>query len=530
MSTSGYERVRYTRNTVTRASTADLALILIDARNGALEQSRRHAFIASLLGIPHLVVCVNKMDLVDWDQRRFEEIKDQFRGFAARLDVHDVTFIPMSALDGDNIVSKGDNSPWWDGAPLLNHMEQVHIASDRNLIDARFPVQYVVRPQAGTNEDLHDYRGYAGTMAGGILRRGDDVVVLPSGISSRIVEITAPGGAELAEAFSPQAVTVRLADDIDISRGDMISRPNNRPVVAPDIDAMVCWFGEASSLAAGARYVVRHTTRSVVARVESIEYRLDVNTLHREKGVPALGLNEIGRVRLRAQQPLAFDAYSRNRTTGALILVDPATNNTVGAGMIIGAASAGTGDVVWHPSDVAAEDRPTRGATVWLTGLSGAGKSTVAAALERLLVQAGRPAYMLDGDNVRHGLSADLGFSAADRAENVRRVGEVAKILAEAGVVAIVSLVSPYREDRQRVRATHEDAGLGFHEIFVDTPLEICEARDPKGLYARARAGRIAGFTGVDDPYEPPVEPALVLGPQDGDAVAMAERVASVLQ
>jgi len=274
--------IQYTRNMVTGASTADLALILIDARKGVLEQSRRHAFIASLLGIPHFVVCINKMDLVDWSQDRFEEIHDDFRNFATKLDVHDVTFVPVSALLGDNIVDRSANMDWYAGTPLLHHLEQVHIASDRNLIDARFPVQFVIRPQSGTDHDLHDYRGYAGTVAGGIFKAGDEVVVLPSGFTSHIAEVRGPGGEELAEAFPPQAVTLRLADNVDVARGDMICRPHNRPFVGQDIDAMVCWFTDQSSLTPGARYRVQHTTRSVIAKVERLDYRLDVNTLHRD--------------------------------------------------------------------------------------------------------------------------------------------------------------------------------------------------------------------------------------------------------
>ncbi len=517
--------VQYTRNMVTGASTADLALILVDARNGVLEQSRRHTFIASLLGIPHFVVCINKMDLVDWSQTRFEEIRDEFRNFATKLDVHDVTFVPVSALHGDNIVSRSDYSPWYEGTPLLHHLEQVHIASDRNLIDARFPVQFVIRPQRGTDHDLHDYRGYAGTVAGGIFKPGDEVVVLPSGFTSRIAEVHSPGGEPLEEAFPPQSVTLRLTEDLDISRGDMICRPHNRPYVGQDIDAMVCWFSDQAPLAAGSRYRIQQTTRSVVARVERLDYRLDVNTLHRDETATSLSLNEIGRVRIRAQAPLMFDAYRRNRATGGFILVDTVTNNTVAAGMIVGAEQASDTNVVWHSNLVQRDQRPTRGCTVWLTGLSGSGKSTVAVEVEHRLVAAGRPAYLLDGDNLRHGLNSDLGFSAADRGENVRRVGEVARLFADAGIVAVVSLVSPYRADRDQVRALHEAAGLRFLEVFVDTPLEVCEARDPKGMYAQARAGQITGFTGVDDPYEPPLEPELVLRPGHGSPSAMADWV-----
>jgi bifunctional enzyme CysN/CysC len=517
--------VQYTRNMVTGASTADVALILLDARNGVLEQSRRHAFIASLLGIPHMVVCVNKMDLVDWDQQRFEEIRHEFGSFATKLEIHDLAFVPMSALQGDNIVNRSAEMDWYEGTPLLHHLEHVHISSDRNLIDARLPVQYVIRPNKGTDADLHDYRGYAGTVAGGVVKQGDEVVVLPSGYTSTISEVRGPGGEILVEAFPPQAVTVRLTDNIDVGRGDMICRPHNRPMVGQDLDAMVCWFAEQTTLTEGARFEVRHTTRTTTARVDLLDYRLDVNTLHRDQTATSLGLNEIGRVRLRTQTPLMFDLYRRNRSTGSFILVDPGTRNTVAAGMIVATEQTNLSEVVWHQNAVERGQRLSEGLTIWLTGLSGSGKSTVAVEIERLLVAAGRAAYLLDGDNLRHGLNADLGFSAADRAENVRRVGEVARLFADAGVISVVSLVSPYRADRDRARAAHAATDLRFVEVFVDTPLATCEARDPKGMYAKARAGQIRGFTGIDDPYEPPANPDLVLRPGHGSPAAMAELV-----
>ena len=327
--------IQYTRNMVTGASTADLALVLLDARKGVLEQSRRHAFLAALLGIPHLVVCVNKMDLVDWSQERFEEIKAEFRSFAMKLDVHDLTFIPLSALHGDNVVERSATMPWYEGSALLHHLEEVHIASDRNLIDARFPVQYVIRPQDQTNHDLHDYRGYAGSVAGGVLKPGDEVVVLPSGLTSTIQSIETADG-PVAEAFSPMAVTVRLADDVDVSRGDMICRIRNRPHVGQDLEAMVCWLTAESDLRAGTKLAIKHTSRWGRALVKDLQYRLDVNTLHRDEAAPSLALNEIGRVRLRTTVPLFFDDYRRNRATGSFVLVDESTHNTVGAGIILG--------------------------------------------------------------------------------------------------------------------------------------------------------------------------------------------------
>jgi bifunctional enzyme CysN/CysC len=323
--------IQYTRNMVTGASTADLALILVDARKGLVEQSRRHAFLTSLLRVPHLVLCINKMDLVDWDKAVYDEIADEFTSFAAKLDAPDLTVIPISALNGDNIASRSDKSPWYEGPSLLHHLEHVHIASDRNLVDVRFPVQYVIRPQSTV---VTDYRGYAGQVASGVLKPGDEVMVLPSGLTSTIAAIdTADGPVE--EAFPPMSVTVRLTDEIDISRGDMICRPHNAPTPAQDVEAMICWMDETAPLRVGGKYAIKHTTRTARAVVRGLQYRLDVNTLHRDEEAPALALNEIGRVRLRTTVPLLADEYRRNRTTGGFILIDEATNRTVGAGMII---------------------------------------------------------------------------------------------------------------------------------------------------------------------------------------------------
>ncbi len=521
--------VQYTRNMVTGASTADVALILIDARNGVLEQSRRHAFLASLLGIPHLIVCINKMDLVDYSQERFDEIRREFRSFASKLEVTDLAFIPISALTGDNVVNRSEEMNWYEGTSLLHHLEEVHISSDRNLIDVRFPVQYVIRPQQTAGAEMHDFRGYGGTVAGGVIRHGDEVTVLPSGFTTSVAGVWAPGGRKLEEASAGLAVTLELADDIDIARGDMICRPHNRPHAGQDLDAMICWMTAESSLTPGARYTVHHTTRSTRAVVRELDYRLDVNTLHRDESAENLSLNEIGRVRLRTQAPLLFDAYRRSRETGSFILIDEATNNTVAAGMVTG-PSQQESHVVWHSGSVQRDERATHGMTVWLTGLSGSGKSTVAAELERRLVASGRPAYLLDGDNLRHGLNSDLSFSPEDRTENIRRVGEVARLLADAGVVAIVSLVSPYAADRAQARETHSEGGLPFAEIFVDTPLEVCEQRDPKGMYAKARAGEITDFTGVNAPYEAPESPHLRLRPEDGDAAVQAGLVYDLVE
>ncbi|MGW4479445.1 adenylyl-sulfate kinase [Rhodococcus triatomae] len=518
--------VQYTRNMVTGASTADLALILVDARKGILEQTRRHAFLSSLLGIPHLTICVNKMDLVDWSQERFDEICNDFVAFAAKLNVTDLTFIPMSALKGDNVVDQSTAMPWYEGRPLLNHLENVYTASDRNLIDTRMPVQYVIRPQ---RSDGADHRAYAGTVAGGVLSRGDEVVVLPSGFSTTVTDIWRPGGEKVEEAFASMAVSVELADEIDIVRGDMLARPNNRPHVGRDLDAMVCWFDDTSELQPGNRYQLMCGTRLTRAQVSGVNYRLDVNTLHRDEAAEKLSLNEIARLTLHTQQPVAFDPYQKNRNTGSFILIDEATNRTVAAEMITSPVNHNS-NVVWQNTEVTRENRSHPGATVWLTGLSGSGKSSVAVELERRLVASGRPAYLIDGDNLRHGLNSDVGFSDDDRHENIRRTSEVAALFADAGVVAIVSLISPFAEDRLRARQIHEQKGLPFSEVFVDTPLAVCEERDPKGLYAKARNGEISQFTGVDSPYERPSEADVVLTPAQGSPADMAEAVIRELE
>jgi bifunctional enzyme CysN/CysC len=500
--------IQYTRNMVTGASTAQLVIVLVDARHGLLEQSRRHAFLASLLGIQHIVLAVNKMDLIGWDREKFEAIRDEFHAFAARLDVQDVATIPMSALHGDNVVTKSDRAPWYDGPALLSHLEEVYIAGDRNMVDVRFPVQYVIRPHTREHQD---HRSYAGTVASGVMRPGDEVVVLPIGKTTKITEIDGPNG-PVEEAFPPMAVSVQLADEIDISRGDMIARTNNHPRVTQEFDATVCWMADSAALEPGRDYVIKHTTRTTRARVTALDYRLDVNTLHRDKTATALKLNELGRVSLRTQVPLLLDEYTRNASTGSFILIDPNTNGTVAAGMVLRDVSAQTAspNTVWHKSLVTAEERP-RGKTVWLTGLSGAGKSSVAMLVEQKLLEKGIPAYVLDGDNLRHGLNADLGFSMADRAENLRRLAHVATLLADAGHTVLVPAISPLAEHREMARKVHGDAGFDFVEVFCDTPLSECEKRDPKGLYAKARAGEITHFTGIDSPYQRPKNPDLRL-------------------
>jgi bifunctional enzyme CysN/CysC len=517
----------YTRNMVTGASNAHVALILIDARKGVIEQTRRHAFLSSMLGVPHMVVCVNKMDLIDWDQQRYEQIKSDFMEFAARLNVHDITFIPVSALLGDNVVQRSEHMWWYDGSPLLNHLESVYIGSDENFIDPRFPVQYVIRSQTPDNPD---FRGYAGTVASGVLRPGDDVLVMPTGTTSRITAILTADG-EVAEAFPPMAVVITLEDDIAISRGDILCRPNNRPTVSHDIEATVCWMDERSSLAEGRPFLLKHSTRTVRATAQSLHYRLDINGLHRDEAAATLELNEVGRVTFRCTEPLLVDDYTTNRSTGSFIIIDPTTNSTVGAGVIRVIATAhASPNVVRHDGRLSRADRfaalGAAGATLLFTGLSGAGKSTLAAGVEEAFVRSGRAAFLLDGDNLRHGLNADLGFSDRDRTENVRRAGEVAAMFAEAGSLALIALICPFEDDRRLIRALHEEAGLSFAEIFVDTSLDECERRDAKGLYARARAGQLPGFTGIDSAYEVPLRPDLVVGP---DAGSLPERVSLVL-
>ena len=519
--------IQYTRNMVTGTSTAQLAIVLVDARHGLLEQSRRHAFLASLLGIQHIVLAVNKMDLIDWDRERFEKIRDDFHEFVARLDIQDVTTIPLSALAGDNVVTKSDKTPWYDGPSLLSHLEEVYIAGDRNLMDVRFPVQYVIRPQ--THEHA-DHRSYAGTIASGVMRPGDEIVVLPAGKTSTITAIDGPTG-PLEEAFAPMAVSVSLADDIDISRGDMIARVHNQPHTTQEFDATVCWMSDDAALEPGRDYIIKHTTRTTRVRVTDLDYRLDVNTLHRDKSATALKLNELGRVTLRTQQPLLLDEYSRNSVTGSFILIDPDTNGTVAAGMVRDTTPAAnrsaSPNAVRHTNLVTTEDRLSKGSTVWFTGLSGSGKSSVAMLVERKLIELGRPAYVLDGDNLRHGLNSDLGFSMADRSENLRRLAHIATLMADSGQIVLVPAISPLEEHRELARKVHIDQGFEFFEVFMDTPLADCEARDPKGLYAKARAGEITHFTGIDSPYQRPKNPDLKLSPEDLDA--QAQRVVDML-
>jgi bifunctional enzyme CysN/CysC len=512
--------IQYTRNMVTGASTAELAIVLIDARNGVLTQSKRHGFIASLLGIPHILVAVNKMDLVDWSEEVYDAIVAEYTEFAGKLGVDDLTFIPISALLGDNVVDQSAHMPWYRGTTLLHHLERVNVGAHRNLVDLRYPVQYVLRPD-------QDYRGYAGRVASGTLRPGEEVLVLPSGRKTRIRSIDTFEG-PVSEAMAGDSVAISTDDELDISRGDMIVRPLNLPTVGSEIDATICWTSE-TPMQPGTHYWLRQTTREVKAFFNRIVYRIDVDTLHREE-VERFELNDIGRVHLTTSLPVFFDRYEMNRETGSFVLIDPHTNNTVAAGMIRGAvvgeqdlptapapedeeARPVSPDVVWESWNVSLAEREARNghraSVVWFTGLPGSGKSSIARGLERRLFEAGTHTMLLDGDQVRHGISGDLGFTPEDRQENVRRVGELASLFFRHGNVVLCTFVSPFRADRDRARSRVPDGR--FVEVFVDTPLEECERRDPKGLYARAREGEITHMTGLTSPYEAPESPEVRL-------------------
>ena len=526
--TPGHEQ--YTRNMVTGASTADLALILVDARKGLLTQSKRHGFIASLLGMQHMVVAVNKMDLVDYRQEVFDRISRQYSDFAAKLTTRDLVFIPICALHGDNVVEFSPKMPWYGGPTLLSHLETVHISSDRNLIDFRFPVQYVLRPNA-------EFRGYAGQVVGGVVRVGDAVVALPSGKGSRVKRIVTADG-DLAYAFTPQSVTLCLEDEIDVSRGDMLVHPANRPRVESEVEAMLVWM-DMTPLQLGKSYLIKHTTQLVRGEVASLRYRIDPSDLHRRPAAE-LQMNDIGRCELRLQRPLLCDEYAHNRRTGNLILIDPVTNNTAGAGMIIARAlhrgepesapgSTALRHITVQSGHVAAEDRATllgqRPVTLWLTGLSGSGKTALSYAVEKRLVESGHAACVLDGDNIRDNLNKDLGFSPADRKENIRRVAEVARLFNDAGLTVIAAFISPCCEDRYD--AARIIGAERFIEVFVDAPLDVCERRDAKGLYRKARTGEIREFTGVSAPYEPPEHPQLHVRT---DVLCIDEEVELVVQ
>ena len=511
--TPGHEQ--YTRNMATGASGCNLAVILIDARHGVMPQTKRHSFIASLLGIKHLIVCINKMDLVDYSEEIFEKIKDDYTAFAAKLEVNDIYFLPMSALKGDNVVERSKNMNWFDGAPMLSYLENVHIASDRNLIDLRYPVQYVLRPNL-------NFRGYCGTVASGIIRKGDEIMILPSRKTSRVKSIVTFNG-EIDEAFPPMAVTVTLEDEIDVSRGDMLVHRHNLPKIERRFEAMLVWMGD-DPMDINKPYIIKQTSKMVNTRIDKVRYKIDVNTLNKIDAQP-LHLNEIGRVVFTANSPLMYDAYSQNRGTGAFVVVDTMTNNTVAAGMIIEREDAENlparlddekskvelADL--RESLIKPEERiksyGQKPATIWITGLTGSGKMKLSYALERRLFDMGAVCSLLDGQIIRKGINRDLGFSAEDRAENLRRVAEIAHILNLNGKITIAGFVSPSEEIRKEIAEIIGENS--FLEIFVDAPLEWCEKNDKTGIYKKARAGELKNVVGIDVAYEPSKNPALHL-------------------
>lgn len=498
--TPGHEQ--YTRNMATGASTADLAIVLVDARKGILTQTRRHTFIASLLGIRHIVVAINKIDLVGYDSAVFDSIVDGFSELAADMGFESITPIPLSARYGDNVTAPSPNMEWYNGPTLLAHLETVEFETDRTEGAFRFPVQYVVRP------DLN-FRGFAGTIAGGTVAVGDTVVVAKSGKQSRVKQIATMDG-DLQSASEGSAVTLVLDDEIEVSRGNMLVGTDDRPDVADQFAANLVWFSEDAMLP-GRQFVLRTETDHTSVSITDLRYRIDVNSFAHE-AAKSLELNEVGYCHFSSQSPIVFDSYGTNRSTGAFILIDRVTNATVGAGMIVHPLRRAS-NVHRQAIDV---DKATRSAqkdqkavVLWFTGLSGSGKSTIANLLEKKLLADGHHSTILDGDNVRHGLNRDLGFTDEDRVENIRRVGEVSKLMVEAGLISLVSFISPFRAERLMVRNMLEDDE--FIEIFVDTPFEECAKRDPKGLYAKALRGEIKNFTGVDSPYEAPQSPDIHL-------------------
>ncbi|MCP4378492.1 MAG: sulfate adenylyltransferase subunit CysN [bacterium] len=530
--TPGHEQ--YTRNMATGASTAGLVVILIDAKNGVSTQSKRHTFIAALLGIPHVVVAINKMDLVDYSEDVYKSICREFTEFAAKLEVSDLTFIPVSALKGDNVVDRSEAMDWYKGSSLLNHLESVHIASDRNLIDLRFPVQYVLRPD-------RTFRGYLGTVASGTVKPGDDIMVLPSGMKSRVKTVFGPDG-DLDEVFPPLAAGITLEDEIDISRGDTIVHVNNVPRVDRELDSMIVWMSE-ERMQPGKQYLFKHSTQMTPGQISNLRFRVDVNTLHRSQA-DGLELNEIGRCVVSLTRPIVYDPYVRNRDTGSFIIIDRLTNNTVAAGMILDrdpnklsvspekqVRTSKSGHVSRHASKISAEVRTERmghkPATIWLTGLPRSGKSSVAYELEQKLFNAGTNCCVLDGENMRLGVSKDLAFSADDRCENLRRAAEVARVLNDTGMICICAFVSPYQTIRDQAREI-----LGpqrYMEVYLSAPVDACRQRDTK-LYELADSGEISEFSGVTAPYEKPEAADLTIPTHEIDLEESTERIIALLR
>jgi bifunctional enzyme CysN/CysC len=516
--TPGHEQ--YTRNMATGASNADLAVILIDARKGVLVQTRRHSLICSLLGIRHVVVAVNKIDLVGYSQETFDRIAGDYTTFASKLDFTSIMPIPMSARYGDNITEKSSNTPWYGGPALIEYLETIDVGSDTAAKPLRFPVQWVNRPNL-------DFRGYAGTVISGSVKVSDQIVVASSGKTSRVKELLTYDGPR-GSAAAGDAITITLTDEVDIARGDLLVHPTARPEVTDQFAAHLIWMSE-DQLVPGRSYLARIGTKTVPLTVTTIKHKIDVNT-RAHLAAPTLDLNDIGFCNLSTSIPVAFDAYEQNRRTGAFIVIDRVTNHTVGAGMISFGLRRGT-NIHWQPLLIGKAERTAlkhqKPAILWFTGLSGAGKSTIANIVEQKLHAAGHHTMMLDGDNVRHGLNRDLGFTEADRVENIRRVGEVAKLMTECGLVVLCSFISPYRAERDMVRGLVAEGE--FLEIFIDTPIEECMRRDPKGLYAKAKAGQIKNFTGFDAPYEAPEKAEIHLQTSGQEAEQLAAQVIKAL-
>jgi bifunctional enzyme CysN/CysC len=517
--TPGHEQ--YTRNMVTGASTADAAILLVDARKGVLTQTRRHSYLVSLLGIRHVVLAVNKMDLVGYARSPFAAIEADYRAFATRIGLEDVRCIPVAALHGDNVVTPSLRMDWYAGPTVLDYLETVEIDQARlERASFRMPVQWVNRPHA-------EFRGFAGLVASGTVRPGDRVRVQPSGRESRVARLAAADG-DLGQAVPGQSITLVLADEIDVSRGDVISSAEAPAGVADQFEATLVWMGDQPMLP-GRPYWLKIGTKTVTATISHLKYRVNINTLE-HLAAKRLGLNEIGVGNLALDRPIAFDAYRDNRDTGGFILIDRLTNHTVGAGMLHFALRRSQ-NIHWQATDVHKQARALqkgqRACVLWFTGLSGAGKSTIANLVERELHARGRHTYLLDGDNVRHGLNRDLGFTDEDRVENIRRVAEVARLMVDAGLIVLVSFISPFRSERAMARGLLEPGE--FLEIFVDAPLAVVEARDPKGLYGKVRRGELRNFTGIDSPYEPPERPDLRIDTTATTPEAAAEQILAVL-